>query len=504
MTAPNNVPTPTSKAQAQAYRFGVRRLEYAVATGQSFRRVTGGPRHGLAFLVGLILAVLVLAGFAVFALISPEPSIGDAKVAVDSDNGGAYVVRNGRLHPALNYSSALLAAGRDTARSASGGGGGGGGGQAGGDAGSGKPKSTVVDSDTIREMPKGQSLGIAGAPNVVPGEGDLVGGSWTVCDESRIGDGKAPSSTPTLTTHVVLGQPVVPSNRTGRGAALVTPDAGTTTYVVAEGRRVEVDTTDRAVTQALGIDDSVEKRPISSGLLAAIPAGPAVAPPTITGRGQAVSWTPDVVVGDVFAVQFASGAAFYAVLSDGVERVGPVVADLIRADVSNTSKIPFVKPSVLKQAPRSSAIDLDDFPTVKPQFASVTTAPMVCLGWNGGRGRGAYSVYPATATTLPTGKKAVPAPPGAGSSVADDVFVEPGKGEVVGQVVGDQQAAAGAIFLVTDNGVKYPVVDKRALAYLGLGKKFEPAPPALVNLLPTGPVLDPSSAAAYYPERTGR
>lgn len=491
MTAPV-----TTKAQAQAYRFGVRRLENAVATGESFRRTLGGPRHGLSFLIGVVLAALVLAGFAVYGFISPEPSIGDATVAVDTDNGGAYVVRDGRLYPALNYTSALLAAGRDTLQA-------GGSGSSGGAAGSGgKPKVAFVDSSTIEDMPKGRTLGITGAPGVLPGEDGLVGGSWTVCDRTVVDPAKGPSSPPTITTYAILGGRTVPQSAVGREAALVSADGGTTTFLLQGGRRAKLNLRDRAVGVALQTD-GIQVRPVSAGLLAAIPRSADIVPPVIDGTGDDVSWSPDVTVGTVFAVRFAAGTAFYVALKDGAERVPKTVADLIRADAGSTAEFPVIPPSTLKKAPVSTAIDLTTYPTTIPKYEAVDADPYLCLDWTGAAGTAAYSVYPTTRLGLPKDAKPVPAPPGSGSSVADQVYLSPGKGEVVGQVVGNQKATAGALFFVGDNGVKYPVSTAQALRFLGLGKTVNPAPPALLNLLPTGPVLDPATAAAYYPDQSG-
>src|SRR5690348_4863607 len=105
---PGESPT---KWQAQAYRFGVRRLESAVASGDSLLR--GDPvrrRLNIALIISFVLAALILGGFAVYGFVKPEPSIGGAQVVIDSDTGGVYVSRDGRLYPAMNYSSALLAA----------------------------------------------------------------------------------------------------------------------------------------------------------------------------------------------------------------------------------------------------------------------------------------------------------------------------------------------------------------------------------------------------------
>src|SRR3954447_26859006 len=268
----------------------MRRLEIAVTSGQPYRRGPGGPRSGLSLLVGFILAVLVLAGFAVYGFIKPAPSIGNATVLVDSEHGGAYVLRGGRLHPALNLASALLAAGNQR--------------KSDGTATNGRPVTRAVSPGTLAKMAKGQALGISGAPNRIPDRGSLVDGTWTVCDTSRVDPAQAPSQPPRLTTTAVLGQPVAKPTATGQ-AVVVTPDRGHSEFLLLGGQRFAIPTDDQPVALALGLE-GVTPRPISVGLLDAIPAGPKLTTPTIDGSGSAVPWDDQLAVGTVFRVHRAS------------------------------------------------------------------------------------------------------------------------------------------------------------------------------------------------------
>jgi len=481
-----------TKAQVQAYRYGMRRLETAVTSGQPYRRGPGGPRSGLSLVVGFILAALVLAGFAVYGFIKPAPSVGNATVLIDTDHGGAYVLRGGRLHPALNLASALLAAGNQT--------------RADGTATTGKPVTRAVSPGTLARMAKGQALGISGAPNRIPDPGSLVGGTWTVCDTSRIDPAEAPSQPPHVTTTVVLGEPVTAPGAVDQ-AVLVTPDAGGTTYLLWGGRRSAVPKDDAAVALALGLAD-VTARPISLGLLNAIPAGPALTTPHVPGAGAAVPWASQLTVGTVFRVHRAAGDEDYVALTDGAQLLAPVTSDLLRAANGTLgAAIPAVPLATLKQAAKVHDLPLVGFPQTRPTYFDVAHAPAVCLGWRGGAAGGAatgeYYVYPATGVPLPAKAQPVPAPPRSAAGAADAVYLPPGHGAVIGQVSGDQKAPTGALFLVTDDGVKFPVVSAAALTSLGLGRPVYPAPPALLGLLPTGPTLDPVAASEYVPAAGG-
>jgi type VII secretion protein EccB len=483
-----------TKAQVQAYRYGMRRLETAVTSGQPYRRGPGGPRSGLSLLVGFILAALVLAGFAVYGFIKPAPSIGDATVLIDSEHGGAYVLRGGRLHPALNLASALLAAGNQRSEN--------------GTAGNGTPVSRAVSPGTLAKMAKGQALGISGAPNRIPGRGSLVPGTWTVCDTSRVDPAEAPSQPPRVSTTVVLGQRVDdPSAAIAGQAVLVTPDGGRTEYLLRAGRRSAVPPGDQAVALALGLAD-VTARPISLGLLDAIPAGPALTVPRIDRVGSAVPWASQLTVGTVFRVHLAREDRDYVALASGAQQLSPVTSDLLRAANGTLgAAIPTVPLATLKQAATVHELALDGFPTLRPTYFDVATAPDVCLSWEGGAADGAatgrYFVYPTTAVPLPSGARPVSAPPNSAPGSADAVYLAPGHGAVIGQVTGDQKAPTGALFLVTDDGVKFPVVSAAALTSLGLGRPVYPAPPALLGLLPTGPTLDPAAASQYVPAAGG-
>ncbi|MBI4944394.1 MAG: type VII secretion protein EccB, partial [Actinobacteria bacterium] len=79
---------------------------------------------------------------------------------------------------------------------------------------------------------------------------------------------------------------------------------------------------------------------------------------------------------------------------------------------------------------------------------------------------------------------------------ADEVFVPPGRGAIVRESVG-AGFATSATYLVTDQGTKYPLPDARALDVLGYrGTTVTVAPKAVLDLLPTGPALDPAGVAA--------
>ena len=89
------------------------------------------------------------------------------------------------------------------------------------------------------------------------------------------------------------------------------------------------------------------------------------------------------------------------------------------------------------------------------------------------------------ALPLPPGGRAVPVP--GDVRMADAVYVPPTRGALVHD--------GSSVYLVTDQGVRYPVGGPDAAKALGYGGvRAAAAPSALLALFPTGPALDTAAA----------
>jgi len=118
-------------------------------------------------------------------------------------------------------------------------------------------------------------------------------------------------------------------------------------------------------------------------------------------------------------------------------------------------------------------------------------AAVLCAG---GPGDGTAQFWTARTPPLPTGGRALPVAAAARrSGAADQVYVTPGTGLLVTapQRAGDD----GPIYLITDQGVRYPLRDRDDAAALG----YRDAPPTtvsagLLELLPSGPELSTEAA----------
>lgn len=130
-------------------------------------------------------------------------------------------------------------------------------------------------------------------------------------------------------------------------------------------------------------------------------------------------------------------------------------------------------------APRAGGADPAAFPDRIPGKAPIT-GNSVTLCSQGNR------LLVSAELPLPAGSRAIQVATRSEARVADEVFVPPSGGAVV------VEAGSATTYLVTDTGLKYPVVNTQALASLGYGGVARQSiAGSLLALVPTGPALDP-------------
>jgi ESX secretion system ATPase EccB len=439
----STVPAATStQAQVQAYRFGLRRLDSALQNGDPLPPTDPNRRTRVGLFAGLgIVAVLVLAS-AIYGLVRPQSTVGGAAIVRDRDSGAIYVVRDGRLYPALNLTSALLAAG----------------------SGSGRVSVKTVDAAALRGYGRGALIGIPGAPDSVVSHADLLPARWSACE--------AGGSVAALVGLAVQGQ-------LGRGQALLVRGPDRAYFLLTGSARVPV-STDPRVLRALGLD-LAQARLVTGGLLNAIPELPPVDVPVVPAAGHSPSYNlDDRQIGSVVRVNRAASTDYYLLLDDGVQRITPLMADLVRFTYPASAQIATVTPSDIGAVPATrSPLPV---PALRSAPTVISSAPVVCASW---QGRWTVSTH----ARLPLPK---------GASLVSSVYVPPGRGAVV--VVGSatQGVSTATRYLITDEGIRFPVPDESVLRALGLGSTAQAVPGALVALLPLGPVLDPAKAKSTW------
>jgi type VII secretion protein EccB len=458
------------QVQAQSYVLG--RLTSALISAKPEALENPNRRLVVGTVVGVLVAALVVAGFAVFGFLRP----GGAKswrapgtLVVEKDTGTRYIFVGDRLRPVLNYSSALLLLGK-------------------------RPKVVSVSRASLRGVAHGQPLGIVGAPDALPPASALDGAVWSVCALTGRDDAGA-----TLTaTTVVLARPPDPLVSGGPlrmdQGVVVTVEHGGGTYLGWQGRRFRL--AQPWLTAVFGVDDG--GYPVRAGWLDTLPAGPDIAPVAVPGRGGAgptIDGRP-ATVGQLMVARVAGTPDRHYVLQrDGLSRLTDLGYAIALSDPETAKAYPGgrVVPIELSAAavarlPKSTHAAMpDEVPGSVPAIARPVIAWCFQLGGDGdtlvdgfpvGR-RSAVQPGPAAAVTART---------------AAAVEVEPGVGGLV-RVGRPDQAAGASYYLVTDVGIKYPIAGLPVVRLLGYRPEDAAAVPSTVlDLLPTGPLLDPQQA----------
>jgi type VII secretion protein EccB len=471
----------TERDQIQAQAYLRRRLVSALATGDANHPVSPSRRLVLGSAMGAVAVLLCAAGFAIVGLIKPAGSVDwrqSGQVILEQGSGAHFVVAGGLLHPVINEASALLLAGAD--------------------------KTVTASASALDAAPRGATLGIPGAPDALPSATNLLRPTLVTCSSSSADQSPAAVATSTV---MVTGPDyakgmLADMNGLGPRGVLVQV-AGSAPYLIAGGYRYQL--SGEAAAVALGYQAQTVL-PVARDWLDSLPAGrnlDLVAVPDAGRPGPAVGGTA-TRVGQVLSASGALGGAtdYYLVRSGGLELITQTEAVLVIGDTANAAAYPAATPAVLQtslagvaSAPQYRAgDDAAGYPPRVPAPADVASGTaVVCAA---GDGNGAASVAVGPALLLPTGARAMPTGESSGIAVASQVYVPPGSGALV-----TGPAAPGAsktvTYLITDEGVKFPVASKAARQSLGYGAVTPvPVSSALLELLPTGPVLDSAAARA--------
>ncbi len=208
-----------------------------------------------------------------------------------------------------------------------------------------------MNAKEIAKYPTGPMIGIPGIPDDLTVSANPVS-AWSLCDTAAArGSGQPPMVT-AIAGEIYGGgraQPIRPTQ-----AVLVTH--GTSTYLVWNGQRTQIDPADRSVTFNLGLDPGVT-RPIqiSNALFDAMPATePPLVVPVIPEAGSPSRLLAGSVVGSVLETKDSGGnvSGFYALLPDGVQKITGFVADLLRTANSQGSTTPqLISPDKLVDIP---------------------------------------------------------------------------------------------------------------------------------------------------------
>lgn len=443
-------PSPATRDQVDAYRFGLRRLEAALVRGDPVPVHEQVRAQRRAVGAGVVLGVLGLVVALVLSVAVPRPAWQRADLLMATPSGALHVVAHDpdRLVPVANAVSGRLVLA--ALRSA--------------------PVLTdpvLVDDAVLVGAPRTPTAAVPGAVGVDPSA--RAGPHWAVCDEV--------TAAGAVTTTVLAGPAVVPA----ADGVLLAGSSGDP-WLVVDGYRHRVDLDDGPARTALGLAGRVP-RPASPGLVSALPEGVPLVTPVLPGAG-----TPGRPgrIGDVLVSRPAGAAPrHHLVLEGGLQEVAPLVADVLAA--ASGRPVVEVGAEVVAARPAVRRLDLDGWPAAAPVLREPAEAPATCWTWSAAEPLGGVHVGAPPAAGPVVGLAGAD---GAGAAV-DAVAV--GAGGAVRATAPGASPGAGTVWLVSASGVAHGVADEATAAALGIADPA-PAPEAVLRLLPTGPVLDVGAA----------
>ncbi|MER6522948.1 type VII secretion protein EccB [Streptomyces sp. NPDC001553] len=466
----------SKRDQVQAHMFVMGRLTSAMLRSDPDAPESPQGRTNRGIAIGVVIAVLLSAGAFVFGLFKPGTKDSwrqPGTLVVAKETGSRYLYLDGRLRPVRNYTSARLLAGADL-------------------------KVTSVGSRSLADTPRGAPAGIPGAPDTLPAADRLDTTPWQVCSGTPGGP---------ATTVLAIGAPAG-GRGLGDDEALLVVGPDRAEYLVWRGSRLRLGDEVKAA-RALGYDARPRAR-VSAAFLNALPEGPDLTPPEVTGRGTDGPRLGgrETRVGQVFRITVPGATArYYLLRQDGLAPLTATGAALVLGDPrTRLTAYAGAAPAAAelgadaldgRTAPLPAGGAATDLPEAPPRAVAPATGSMACARIESGGAGSRVSV--ALSPPAGLGPAAQPAPDGLtpACTPVERIAVRPGGGALV-RVLGAGGGELGStLYLVTDGGTKYRVVGTDTLTALGYaGGQARGLPSPLLAMLPTGPDLSPRAAAA--------
>jgi type VII secretion protein EccB len=464
---------PSRRDQLFSYQFMVQRVVSAYVYRDAEAAKVPFPRALSTLFIGIMVAVLALAGVGVFGVLSPGGKNswrGDKALIIEKETGARYVYLNKRLHPVLNYVSARLIL--KTAR----------------------PNLVRVSQSSLRGTARGEPLGIQGVPDTLPDSKRLLKRRWTLC--TRPAPTETGQQVPAAALYVGLSGS--PGTQPGDRAMLVKQNQDNTVYLIWHNHRFPV-RSPQFVLLALGLGQAPVV-PVAPAWINAVPLGADIGPIAIDARGQPSALT-GARIGQVLVAKSQSGAEqYYVVLADGIADITVAQADILLNDQATDAAYPGeqkrrIERTDLANARRSVRVLLpasgEDAPPARtPELIPVSDASPLCAAFDN-----ASAPTITVDASLPAPGSGVMASARGQNATADEVVVPAGEGVLVEAMV-SADAGSGTLAVITDLGVRYPLASRDVAGYLGYSdRNAVRMPAALVAMLREGPSLDPERAA---------
>ncbi|GAA2565551.1 hypothetical protein GCM10010435_42900 [Winogradskya consettensis] len=447
----------TQRDHVHAHTFMVGRLSSALVEGDPTRAEIPGRRAQTGFLIGIILVALVVGGFAVYGWIVPGGSNAyktAGAILVEKESGNRYVYLNGVLYSTPDLTSAMLIQGA-------------------------KSQVKLISKNSLKDVPRGGTLGVSGAPKEVPAAGDLFAGPWLTClPGSVVTDRKVDGVGVNL-------DPQTPADPLPEKNFAVVRASDGTPYLLANYLKYKV--TDEAVLVALGAG-SIKPAAAPDLWLSWLGDGPELGPAKIDGAGKA---GPKVGgesydVGTLFRQRSDSGVEQLFVLrKDGLAPMSRT--EFLIADAKDKGSPVDVDPSAIVGAKRSSDQSLlDRLPDLASLRLEDAAGRALCM-----------QQRPVSATNFTS---IVVFAPRYAAAVNDDggtfVISRPGSGMAVVAAPVLSSTAVKQVSFLDENGTAYRLAGADTVAALKLSNVTPvPFPKDLLAVLPQGPALSRQAVA---------
>jgi ESX secretion system ATPase EccB len=442
---------PSHKDLLQAHRLMTQRSALALISGEPDSPNQPLRRLNVGTISGLMVGVIAAAVFAVLGLISPGSSATSltraGTLAIDTASATAYVpCDSGKLCPALNYPSALLALDSTSVRRVS------------------------VSPGSLAHYSIGPTIGVAGLPQDLPLAQNLVTSPWAVC---------ATTAGTTLVGGRSVGGAVLGSG----SAALATTGQGDV-WVLWNSERLAIEP---SVAQTLF--PAMQVQTVPPAWLNALPEGSPFTAPPIAGQGTEVDGPQGVaVVGQVFDQTSSGGAVaqYYVLLADGkLAHITATQAQLLTREPGAPAARD-ISPSQATADLSGTTIPNGGLPATIPSVASVQSALCVTYG-------SALERHVVTGATVPSGATPTHA---ASSALLTQIWLPPAHGALLGAAPGTTTAGVTSYFLLTA-ATRYALPSQSVAGVLGYTLKSQSAvlPASILDQIPSGPPLSPTAAA---------
>ncbi|GHH44107.1 type VII secretion protein EccB [Lentzea cavernae] len=458
--------------QLHAHQFSAQRVTSALVTRETDPEQPPFRRPGNAVFGGIAIAVIALAGAGVYGIINPGGNLAwqdGRSVIVEKETGTRYVYVDQRLHPVMNYASALLAMDQHA-------------------------PTLSVSRDSLSGVPRGPRIGIPDAPDSLPGPDSLLTDGWTLCSQPEADQ----AGTVTPRSALLVGRQSQGGVPLGEEAVLADVQETGARYLVHKGYRHLIDKADvPAVGIALGATPPVRVAP---AVIEAIPQGASLGPIPVADMGKPAGFG-SYLAGQLLAVTTSSGVRHHLAETGRLRPITELQFDIQRAHQMTAAAYPGAEPKALpmglSEAGTTPQMPLaapkaGDPPSVRPEFARGGDTSTLCLTFGAGASVPSVTLDPPMPRIDPL--TSTPRQTDRGAVLADRVLVPAGHAALV-EAVATPDAPRGTFLVVTDQGLAFPLAEPKVVEVLGFaGAKPVRMPAGLVSRIPSGSGLGHDAA----------